>query len=267
MEKTRENILETICIDKWNEVARQKEGLPLARLQQAIRLQRRPVLSLKQALAASPTGIIAEFKRRSPSRGWIAPAADVTAITAAYQQAGAAAVSCLTDEHFFSGSLSDFEKARAVITRVPLLRKEFIVDEYQVYQSRVMGADAILLIAACLTREDTAHLSSLAHYLGMETLLEIHDPAEVDYILPDIAIVGVNNRALKTFTTDPLRAASLVATLPSGTLKIAESGITSPSSIATLRAAGFSGFLVGEYFMRAASPGDALQQFINSLQA
>ena len=150
MEKTRENILETICIDKWNEVARQKEELPLARLQQAIRLQRRPVLSLKQALAASPTGIIAEFKRRSPSRGWIAPAADVTAITAAYQQAGAAAVSCLTDEHFFCGSLSDFEKARAVITRVPLLRKEFIVDEYQVYQSRVMGADAILLIAACL---------------------------------------------------------------------------------------------------------------------
>ncbi|MDR2414380.1 MAG: indole-3-glycerol phosphate synthase TrpC [Odoribacteraceae bacterium] len=256
------NILETILVNKWNEVARQKEELPLHRLERAIRLQPRQPLSLSAALLASPTGVIAEFKRRSPSRGWIAPAADVARVTAAYQDAGAAAISCLTDERFFAGGFTDFERARAVVTRVPLLRKDFIVDVYQVYQSRVLGADAILLIAACLTREETRELAALARKLGMETLLEIRDESELDYIAPGVEAVGVNSRDLRDFSTDVNRARELARCLPPGPVPVAESGIDSPATIRDLRAAGFRGFLVGEHLARATDPGQALEDLL-----
>ncbi|MDR2129815.1 MAG: indole-3-glycerol phosphate synthase TrpC [Odoribacteraceae bacterium] len=262
MNTPTKNILESICIHKWNEVARQKEELPLSRLERAIRLQERPVISLKRALTASSSGIIAEFKRRSPSKGWIAPGADAASVATAYERAGAAAISCLTDEHFFGGGFSDFERARAAVSRVPLLRKDFIVDEYQLFQSRVMGADVVLLIAACLTREDARHLSALAHRLGMEVLLELHDETGLDYIQPDTDLVGINNRDLKTFSTDPSNALALARALPPGPVKIAESGITSPVTVQALRAGGFQGFLVGEHFMRSPDPGKTLEEFI-----
>jgi indole-3-glycerol phosphate synthase len=261
------NILETICMTKWSQVARQKEEMPLHRLERAIALQQRPVLSFKRALERSPSGVIAEFKRRSPSRGWIHPGADAAAVTRGYERAGAAAVSCLTDAPFFGGGFPDFEKARAAVTRVPLLRKDFIVDEYQVYQSRVLGADVILLVAACLAREEARHLSDLAHRLGMEVLLELHDEDELDYIQPDTDAVGINNRDLKTFDTDTRRAATLARALPAGPVKVAESGISDPATVTALRAAGFRGFLVGEHFMRATDPGVALEEFIKRLEA
>ncbi|MDR1414689.1 MAG: indole-3-glycerol phosphate synthase TrpC [Odoribacteraceae bacterium] len=258
------NILDRIRETKRAEIKRQKEEFPLSRLQRALSLQRRPTLSLREALAASPSGIIAEFKRRSPSRGWIHPGADVAHIARAYEEAGAAAISCLTDEEHFGGSIADFEKARDVVTRVPLLRKEFILDEYQVYQSKVMGADAILLIAACLTRDDARRLADMAHFFDMEVLLEIRDERELDYIQPNIDVVGVNNRDLANFQTDTTRSATLAAAIPPSRLKIAESGINDPRTIIDLRRAGFRGFLVGEYLMRERHPGQALEQLVKA---
>ncbi|MDR0544500.1 MAG: indole-3-glycerol phosphate synthase TrpC [Odoribacteraceae bacterium] len=260
------NILQTILASKWDEVAKQKEELPLHRLQQAIRLQPRRALSLRAALLETRGGVIAEFKRRSPSRGWIAPAADVTAVTAAYQQAGAAAVSCLTDAPFFGGNFTDFEQARAALTRVPLLRKDFIVDEYQVYQSRVLGADAILLIAACLAREETKRLARLAKTLGMEVLLEIKSADELDHVDEYIDAVGVNNRDLRDFSTNTDRAREIARFLPPGPVPVAESGISDAQTINTLKAAGYKGFLVGEYLARSGNPGETLAQLINGIK-
>jgi indole-3-glycerol phosphate synthase len=266
MNAAGDNILETIRARKRDEVARQKEELPLARVERILRLQRRPALSLREALARSRSGVIAEFKRRSPSRGWIHPGADAALVTRAYEEAGAAAISCLTDEHFFGGGFADFENARAAVSRVPLLRKEFIVDEYQVHQSKVMGADAILLIAACLTREETRHFTRLAHALGMEVLLEIHDEDELDYIQPGTDVVGVNNRDLKTFTTDTARSSRLARAIPARHLKISESGLSRPETARALREEGFRGFLVGENFMKTGDPGAALRAFIEEVE-
>jgi indole-3-glycerol phosphate synthase len=260
------NILATICTNKREEVARQREELPLARLERVIRLQKRASLSLREALLRSRSGVIAEFKRRSPSKGWIRPEADAACVTLAYEAAGAAAISCLTDERFFGGGFADFERARAVVTRVPLRRKDFIVDEYQVFQSRVMGADVILLIAACLTREEARHLAGIARSLGMEVLLEIHEEGELDYVQPHADVVGINNRDLKTFSTDISRSSLLAREVPGDFLKVAESGLSRPETVIALREEGFRGFLAGECFMKAPDPGEAAREFIMQVE-
>jgi indole-3-glycerol phosphate synthase len=260
-----ENILQIICDNKRKEVARQKEAVHISFLEYMTGFRKREKVSFRQALATSGSGVIAEFKRRSPSKGWIHPDADVADIVQAYEAAGAAAVSCLTDEKFFGGGFEDFKKARAAINRIPLLRKDFIVDEYQIYQSKVMGADVILLIAACLTQEETVHFAEIAHELDMEVLLEIHSEEELSYIQPIIDVVGINNRNLKTFATDIRHTIALAGKIPDTFLKISESGLSDPQTVIDLRKKGFRGFLMGENFMKTDQPGKTLSEFIRQI--
>ena len=237
--------------------------------------------SLRQALAASPSGIIAEFKRKSPSKGWIHADAVPEQVVPAYAAAGAAALSVLTDEPYFGGNLDFIRRVRPLVD-IPILRKDFIIDPFQLAEAKLAGADAVLLIAACLSRTDCAALLAEAHRLGLEVLLEIHSPEELDYITPDVDVVGVNNRHLGTFVTDvqtsfdlaPLLAQradrnyappSTTPTHATGPLFVSESGISDPATVRALREAGFRGFLMGENFMKQPDPGAALGAFIQAL--
>jgi indole-3-glycerol phosphate synthase len=258
--------LDKICQSKLNEIARQKEVIPFSDLENILNSQSRKKVSFKQALIHSDSGIIAEFKRKSPSKGWINPEANVTNVVRSYEAAGAAAVSCLTDEPFFGGSFDDFKKAREAISRIPLLRKDFILDEYQLYQSKVMGADVVLLIAACLTTEEIARFTAIAHELDMEALIEIHDESELSSICPKADVIGINNRNLKTFATDIQYSMKLASLIPDSFVKISESGLSRPETVIQLRQAGFRGFLMGENFMKTEEPGESLKEFIKELQ-
>jgi indole-3-glycerol phosphate synthase len=255
------NILKQICDTKRREVAQQKKDTPLAALKSNYDTARTAV-SFKQALSGSPTGIIAEFKRRSPVKGILNPGADAATVVGAYERAGATAVSVLTDETFFGGSFLDLQQARETVTRVPLLRKDFILDEYQVYQSKALGADAILLIAACLEKDEAARLAAVAHALNLEVLLEIHNDSELEYITGDVDVVGVNNRNLERFITDIDISLEMAGKIPARCVKISESGLSRPQSVKQLRQAGYRGFLIGELFMRTPDPGVALTQFL-----
>ncbi|GHT05604.1 indole-3-glycerol phosphate synthase [Bacteroidia bacterium] len=259
------NILETICANKRLEVEHQQQATPLAVLQRQIDEQKHAKISFNASLQQSDTGIIAEFKRQSPSKGLIHPDADAIEIVSGYEAADAAAISVLTDEKFFGGSFDDFQAARRVISKIPLLRKDFIVDEYQIYQSKAMGADVILLIAACLTQEEVARFAILAHELDLEVLLEIHNADELAYIRSTIDVVGINNRDLKTFTTGIRHTIELANQLPDGFVKISESGLSNPQTVLQLRQAGFQGFLMGETFMKTDNPPETLRQFIAKL--
>jgi len=261
------NILDKICRSKRLEIAWQKEAIPLSDLKMGLRVKPAMTnsLSFKESLIHSGSGIIAEFKRKSPSKGWIYPEADVTGIVQSYEAAGAAAISCLTDEPFFGGSFEDFKKAREVINRIPLLRKDFILDEYQLYQSKAMGADVILLIAACLTAEKIARFTSIAHDLDLEVLLEIHDESELSSICPDADVIGINNRNLDTFVTDLRHSLDLASRIPDNFVKISESGLSNPETVIQLRQVGFQGFLMGENFMKTADPGATLKEFIGKI--
>jgi len=268
------NILDTICRSKRLEIERQKEAISLLNLKETViqRLTRDSLIeathckiSFKESLIHSDSGIIAEFKRKSPSKGWIHPEADVTNIVQSYESAGAAAISCLTDEPFFGGSFEDFKKAREAINRIPLLRKDFILDEYQLYQSKAMGADVILLIASCLTAEEIARFTSIAHDLDMEVLLEIHDESELSSICPNADVIGINNRDLDTFITDLRHSLDLANRIPDNFVKISESGLSNPEAVIQLRQAGFQGFLMGENFMKTADPGEAVREFIGKI--
>lgn len=225
-----------------------------------------PRISMRASLAASPYGIIAEFKRRSPSKGWIKEEGQAALIPPAYEAAGATALSILTDEKFFGGNLKDIRDARPRV-QLPILRKDFIIDEYQLYQARIVGADAVLLIAAALTREQCKALAAKAHELELEVLLEIHSEQELEYVHENIDMVGVNNRNLGTFHTDVENSFRLAEKLPADMLLVSESGISNPETVKQLRAAGFRGFLIGENFMKTPDPGAALQAFIKDLQA
>jgi indole-3-glycerol phosphate synthase len=258
-------VLGEICANKRMEIARQKEAVPQSYLENILSFQYREKISFRQALLHSDSGVIAEFKRRSPSKGWIHPKADVERIISDYEAAGAAAVSCLTDEVFFGGGFSDFKKARTLLPQTPLLRKDFILDEYQLYQSKALGADVVLLIAACLSREETFHLTETAHQLDMEVLLEIHGEEELSYIQPNVDVIGINNRDLKTFVTDIRRTIDLAHKIPNGYVKISESGLSDPETVIQLRREGFKGFLMGENFMKTDDPGKALREFISDL--
>ena len=221
---------------------------------------------MRQSLASSATGIIAEFKRKSPSKGWLHPGAKVQDVLPFYAEGGASACSILTDGDFFGGSLSDLQQARRLVN-IPLLRKDFIVDPYQLYQARVMGADAVLLIAACLSKEECAQLAATAHSLQLEVLLEVHSAEELDHVNADIDMLGVNNRHLGTFDTDVKQSFTLIDQLKGyAPLLVSESGISQAETVKQLRAAGFRGFLIGETFMKTAQPGETLRNFIEALR-
>ena len=260
------NLLEQICAHKRVEVAKQKEEMPFDYLNGFFELTGHQSISFKKSLQNSPTGIIAEFKRKSPSKGWIHPHAVAKEVVKGYADAGATAVSILTDTEFFGGRFFDFKKARKAVDTIPFLRKDFIVDEYQIYQSKVLGADVILLIAACLSQDEVRHFTQIAHDLNLEVLLEIHDESELDYIQPEIDVVGINNRNLKTFVTDIQRTIDLSHQIPNEYVKISESGLSQPETLIELRKAGFKGFLMGENFMKTDNPALALQQFIEKLK-
>lgn len=264
------DILQDIITNKRIEVQRQKEAINLHTLLALgnDRLERQ-TLSMRAALAASSSGIIAEFKRRSPSKGWLCPEANIMDIVPAYEQGGAAACSILTDSQFFGGSLGDLQKARRLVD-LPLLRKDFIIDTYQLFQSRVMGADAILLIAAALSVEECRILAETAHSLGLEVLLEIHSESELGHVNECIDMLGVNNRNLGTFHTDVENSFRLITAMKEKTdvyapLFVSESGISDTNTVSRLRKAGFQGFLIGETFMKTEQPGDTLAGFIGGL--
>ncbi len=227
---------------------------------------KRKCISLKDRLILpDSSGIIAEFKRKSPSKGAINLTAKVADVTRGYSAAGAAGLSVLTDHPFFGGSLPDLVAARLANPETPILRKDFVIDPLQVAEAKAFGADVILLIAACLNREMIHSLAQYAHALGMETLLEIHDETELDKISRHIDLVGVNNRNLKTFEVSTEASLRLGPLIPGKFVKISESGITSPETIVQLREAGFSGFLMGETFMKTADPAKACREFITNL--
>lgn len=257
------NILEEIIAYKKTEVARQKTILRAGQLEK-FGFFSEPTRSLKASvLDKTKTGIIAEFKRQSPSKGVINGEADVFEVTRAYTAHGASGLSVLTDAKFFGGSADDLIKAR--INSIPILRKEFIIDEYQLIEAKSMGADAILLIAACLTPIEVRRLAAAAKDLNLEVLLELHAEVELDHICDEVDLVGVNNRNLKTFTVDLEQSIRLVEKIGGGKVKIAESGIHRPEDIQYLGRNGFDGFLVGERFMKEPDPGKAFAAFVEKL--
>ena len=258
------DILSEIIANKRFEVDLQKQTISIEQLQDSI-AEVSPTRSMKQALSSSTSGIIAEFKRRSPSKGWIKQEARVEEIVPAYVTAGASALSILTDEKFFGGSLKDIRTARPLVD-IPIIRKDFIIDEYQLYQARIVGADAVLLIAAALQPEKCRELTEQAHSLGLEVLLEIHSVEELAYINKDIDMVGINNRNLGSFHTVVENSFRLAGQLPQDTILVSESGISEPETVKRLRAAGFQGFLIGETFMKTQQPGETLQDFLQTIQ-
>lgn len=258
------NILDTIVAQKRKEVEQCSITTPVSVLEQQIHFTR-PVYSLVNFLADNTrTGIIAEYKRKSPSKGMINADATVEEVTKAYAEY-ASGISVLTDTEFFGGSTADLEKAR--FNKVPILRKDFMIDEYQVYEAKAMGADVILLIAACLTAQQVNELGACAKGLGLEVLLEIHNQEELAHISDMVDMVGVNNRNLKTFEVDIRTSLELIGHIPAGKPAIAESGISNVDTIVTLRNAGFSGFLIGENFMKEPVPSIAFADFVHQLKA
>jgi len=221
--------------------------------------------SMKEALLASDTGIIAEFKRRSPSKGWIKEDGRADIIPLSYQQNGAAALSILTDKDYFGGHDDFIRTARQSGVNIPILYKNFVIDEMQLYEAALCGASAVLLIAACLTKEQCGRLLKKAHQLGLEVLLEMHSEAELEYAELGPDMCGINNRNLGSFVTDVENSFRLAELLPKEAVKVSESGISNPDTVRALRQVGFKGFLIGENFMKTADPGQALNDFISRL--
>ena len=260
------NILEKIIAYKKQEIAQLKNEVSVEKLVKSPNFKRVPI-SLKKALTVlSSSGIIAEFKRQSPSKGIINDKVSVEEVTQGYMDAGAAAQSILTDTHFFGGNIVDVMQARALNDRLPILRKDFIVDGFQIVEAKAIGADAVLLIAACLSKEELKNYGKLAEDLGLEVLYEVHTEAELDKIDLDQKIIGINNRNLKTFEVDLEHSIELAGKLPNSCVKVSESGLSDPRVIIGLREYGFQGFLIGENFMKSEEPGLACQQFINQLK-
>jgi len=259
------SILQKIVNHKRKETEERKRLYPLELLQKSIHYNA-PCVSLKQyVLRPDKSGIIAEFKRKSPSKGDINPYAEVEKISIGYMQAGASALSVLTDETFFGGSNADLKTARK-FNYCPVLRKDFIIDAYQVYEAKSIGADAILLIAAVLSQKEIRQLTQLAHDLGLEVLLEFYAEDELEKYIDEADLAGINNRNLKDFSVNFDHATALADKLPSGSIKVAESGIRKPEDVLLLKEAGFDGFLIGELFMRSVAPENACRDFIRNLR-
>ncbi len=257
------NILDEIVAHKKLEVEKRKAEMPVSQLEQ-LPLFSTPAYSLKRFLLDGTTsGIIAEFKRRSPSKGTINENANVLRVTSDYTTNGASGLSILTDNKFFGGSIGDVVSAR--INELPILRKDFIIDEYQIIETKGYGADVLLLIAAILTLEQVKEFTSLAHELGLEVILEIHSKDELAYINDRVDIVGVNNRNLKTFEVNLEQSVYLRNKIPDEKIKISESGIHTAKDIQYLKQSGYNGFLIGETFMQHDDPGLAFMKFISEL--
>jgi len=257
------NILNKIVETKKKELKNRKLKLCVADLEKTVFFKRQ-TLSLRQFLLdENRTGIIAEYKRKSPSKGVINDKATVEEVTKAYAQF-ASGISVLTDEEFFGGSAIDLQKAR--FNPIPILRKDFMIDEYQVIEAKSIGADVILLIATCLTPIEVKQFAGLAKRLGLEVLLEIHNEEELGHICDEVDFVGVNNRNLKTFEVDIHTSLNLINKIPTEKPAIAESGITNVDTIVTLHKAGFKGFLMGENFMKQPDPTIAFADFVQELK-
>jgi len=258
-------ILDKILADKVLEVAERKLVVSISDLEKAPAFSR-ACLSMKQSLLASETGIISEFKRKSPSLGWIHEDADVVKVTSGYSASGASGISILTDLPYFGGTPQDVIMARPVIT-CPVLRKDFVIDEYQLYEAKAMGADVILLIAAALSGKQTFELARKAHELGLEVLLEVHNADEIRHANDYVNMIGVNNRNLKTFEQSIQVSFDLADKIPEHFVKISESGISKVETVKELRKVGYRGFLMGENFMKEADPAEALASFIKALKS
>lgn len=258
-------LLDQIIASKKREVALKKRVVSIKQLENSD-LFNSKTTSLSKSIINSPFGIIAEHKRRSPSKGTINHSLSLEEVVNGYEIAGASGISVLTDSQYFGGSLEDLVLAKAAVT-TPLLRKEFIIDEYQLLEAKAHGADAILLIAAVLSREAIKRLSEFAHSLALEVLLEVHNQEEIEKsIMPSLDIIGVNNRNLKTFEVSLQTSIDLVTQIPDDFVTISESGITSTQDIKLLKNHGFQGFLIGENFIKTTNPGKSLEAFINQLK-
>ncbi len=261
-------ILDKIIARKQIEIAERKAQTPASVLRQSPDFGR-VVNSARAAICAdTSTGIIAEFKRKSPSKGIINDLVSVAETTLGYVLAGAACLSVLTDEPFFGGTPADLLEARQTNPATPILRKDFVIDEYQLLEAKAWGADFVLLIAACLLPNEVKTLSQTAHELGMEVLLEVHDEAELTQTLCDsVDLVGVNNRNLKTFITDINTSLRLIEQIPATFVRITESGLHNATTMQLLRDVGYDGFLIGEAFMKTAAPGNALAELVQNFDA
>lgn len=260
------DILQEIVAHKRIEVERFKQQLSEQEIHRRVEaILDFSVPSMSKALTASESGIIAEFKRRSPSKGWIKEEGKAEEIPLAYQEHGAAALSILTDEQYFGGKDEFIRIARHAGVHIPILYKNFIIDEYQLFQARLCGASAVLLIAADLSKEECLSLLSTAHGLGLEVLLEMHSEEELEYAEMEPDMCGINNRNLGTFITDVQNSFRLAELLPKDSVKVSESGISNSDTVKALRLAGFRGFLIGETFMKTSDPGKALKDFISKL--
>ena len=260
------DVLDEIVAHKRIEVERFKQQLPEREIHRRVEsLLGTPVASLRQALLSSDSGIISEFKRKSPSKGWIKEDGRAEEIPMSYQQNGAAAISILTDEMYFGGRDEFISTARQSGVTIPILYKNFVIDEYQLFQARLCGASAVLLIAADLTLSECRSLLRTAHELQLEVLLEMHNEHELDYAELEPDVCGINNRNLGTFVTDVQNSFRLASRLPADACKVSESGISNPDTVRDLRLAGFRGFLIGENYMKTPDPGLALKEFIREL--
>ena len=260
------DILEEIVAHKRQEVEQFKSVLSERDIHKQVKaIMDGEVPSMRQAISQSASGIIAEFKRKSPSKGWIKEDGQAEVIPLAYQHNGAAAVSILTDEMYFGGRDEFIVRARKAGVTIPVLYKNFVIDEYQLFQARLCGASAVLLIAAELTKAECRELLRTAHDLQLEVLLEMHNDNELEYADLDPDMCGINNRNLGTFITSVENSFRLASQLPADAVKVSESGISHPDTIRQLQLAGFKGFLIGECFMKEANPGEALAQFISAI--
>ena len=258
-------ILDKITAYKLKEVEAKKEAIP-TRLFEKFPLFAKETKSLAEALKISTTGIIAEHKRRSPSKSIINDLVLMHEVALGYQEGGATGISVLTDSNFFGGCLDDLLLAEKTV-HIPILRKEFIIDPYQIYESKAYGADAILLIAACLSAEELKQFSHLAKSLKMDVLLEVHDFEDLEKsLLPNVDMIGVNNRNLKNFKVNIDISKKLSAEIPKEFVKISESGISEIETIKELRTLGYEGFLIGESFMKTENPGETAKAFIKTLR-
>lgn len=259
------NILDKIVIDKRKEVELRKSLIPISQLEQSV-LFERSTFSLSNNLRNSKSGIIAEHKRRSPSKSIINNSLNVQDVASGYENSGVCGMSVLTDGKYFGGSLDDLLTARASCN-LPLLRKEFIIDEYQILEARAYGADVILLIAAILSRDEIKQFSEFAKGLNIDVLLEVHNEEELHKsIMPSLDMLGVNNRNLKTFDVSLETSKSLSSIIPDDFVKVSESGISSINAIKELQPYGYKGFLIGENFMKTNNPGASSTEFIKELE-
>lgn len=259
------NILDKIIIDKKREIILKKSIIPITQLENSVLFDRKTV-SLSQNLRNSKSGIIAEHKRRSPSKAVINNSFSVEEVVVGYENAGACGISVLTDGKYFGGSIDDLILARASV-KIPLIRKEFIIDEYQIIEAKANGADVILLIAAVLNHSEIEQLSQFAQSFGLEVLLEVHNQDELKKsIMPSLNMIGVNNRNLKTFEVSLDFSKQLASLIPNEFVKVSESGISSIESIKELQPYGYKGFLIGENFMKTDNAGESARKFIDLLK-